>query len=545
MTSTDEVALGDASTAYRDRAWARCREALKAADEAAPLGPEHLEQLATAAYLSGEEDLSEDSWVRAHHAWLDRDEPVRAAGCAFWLGIALVTRGDMAQGGGWLGRAHRLVEPIEEPTVVHGLLLVAGGLQQLGQGDPAAARGLFEQAGSLGSRLRHPDLLAMALLGQGRAHIDDGDPAGGVTLLDEAMIGVTAHEVSPVAAGIVYCAVIEACQKALDVGRAREWTEALTRWCADQPELVHFRGHCLVYRAEVLQHAGAWKDALAEARRACQRLSEPRVHPALGLACYRLGELLRLTGQRDEADTCYRRAQEFGQQTQPGVALLLRDRGDLAGARTSLHAALAGVADPVARVPLLAAAVELAVQDDAVAEARSAADELARLHDDLEAGCEQLTVLVAQAEGAVLLAEDDAGAALRLLRRAVDGWLQLQAPYDAACARLLLARAHAALGDATTADLERDAAVAALAALGVDASPSAGAGAVATNPWHLTDREREVLMLVAQGRTNREVAEALTISEHTARRHLQNICGKLGVSSRTAAAAAAIREGLA
>lgn len=542
MTSTDEVALGDARTAYRKRAWARCRDVLRAVDRAAPLDPEHLEQLATAAYLTGEDQLSDDSWVRAHHAWLDRDEPARAAGCAFWLGLGLVTRGDMAQGGGWLGRAHRLVEPLPEPTVVHGLLLVAGGLQQLGQGDPAAARGMFEQAEALGSRLRHPDLLAMALLGQGQAHIDDGDPAGGVALLDEAMVGVTAGEVSPVTGGIVYCAVIEACQKALDLGRAREWTEALTRWCADQPELVHFRGHCLVYRAEVLQHAGAWGEALTEARRACQRLSEPRVHPALGLACYRLGELLRLTGQLDEADASYRRAQEFGQQTQPGVALLLRDRGDLSGARSSLRAALAGIADPVARLPLLAASVEVAVQDDAVTEARTAADELSRLHDDLAAGSELLAVLVPQAEGTVLLAEGDAAAALPLLRRAVDGWLQLQAPYDAARARLLLARAYEGLGDATTAELERDAAMTALRALGAESRPE---DRPAISPWHLTDREHEVLVLVAQGRTNREVAESLSISEHTARRHVQNICGKLEVSSRTAAAALAIREGLA
>jgi DNA-binding NarL/FixJ family response regulator len=61
----------------------------------------------------------------------------------------------------------------------------------------------------------------------------------------------------------------------------------------------------------------------------------------------------------------------------------------------------------------------------------------------------------------------------------------------------------------------------------------------------LTDRERDILVLVAHGLNNREIADKLLISERTARSHVSNILTKLGVASRTQAALWAIREGLA
>jgi ATP/maltotriose-dependent transcriptional regulator MalT len=401
---------------------------------------------------------------------------------------------------------------------------------------------LFERATGIGTRVGDPDLVALGLLGRGQALVRTGRIADGVALLDEVMVAVTADEVGATTAGIAYCAVIEACQSIYDATRAREWTEALTRWCAAQPELVPYRGQCLVYRAEIKQRQGAWDEALTELQSACTVLSEPRVHPALGLAFYRLGELHRVAGQLDEARAAYRRADELGHDPEPGPALLLRDRGDDAAALHSIQASLVAVADPVARLPLLAAAVEIALSAGDPATARSSADELTRLISDLGTGSDLLAAVADQADGAVRLAEGDARGAVVLLRRALDGWRSLEAPYDAAHARLLLGKAYRELGDEATAEDERQAALDVLGRLGAAPDPHLDDGG--DSPWHLTAREREVLVLVARGQTNRQIAESLTISEHTARRHIQNICGKLDVPSRTAATALAIREGL-
>ena len=113
-------------------------------------------------------------------------------------------------------------------------------------------------------------------------------------LFDEIMVGVMAGEVSPLLTGLVYCAVISACNATFDLRRAQEWTTALTRWCESQSGLVAYRGVCLVHRAEILQLRGAWPSAVDEAQQACERLSQPPGHASVGSAQYMRGELHRL-----------------------------------------------------------------------------------------------------------------------------------------------------------------------------------------------------------------------------------------------------------
>ena len=93
-----------------------------------------------------------------------------------------------------------------------------------------------------------------------------GDYARGFELLDEAMVSVTSGQLSPIVTGLVYCSVIETCQRYHSVNRAREWTSALVDWCAEQPDIVAFTGRCLIHRAEILILDGHWDEAGREAR---------------------------------------------------------------------------------------------------------------------------------------------------------------------------------------------------------------------------------------------------------------------------------------
>ena len=370
--------------------------------------------------------------------------------------------------------------------------------------------------------------------------IKDGRVREGLALLDEGMVAVTADELSPIVTGIVYCGVILACQEVYEVARARQWTRALADWWSLQPQMVAFTGRCLVHRAEIMQLDGSWRDALEEARRAGERFVETG-NRAAGLACYRQGELLRLQGDFGGAEDAYRRASTFGWEPQPGLAQLrlAQDRTDAAVA--AIRRAEAAATTPLDRARLLPAFVEIMLAAGQVDSARHACAELEQIAAGYESA--MLGAMVAHARGAVHLAEGEPREALVALRRASETWHELDAPYEIARTRALVGDACGLLGDDEAAKLEHEAAKASFERLG--ARPDLARFDTQTKAEHgLSRRELEVLRLVAAGRTNREIAASLVISEHTVARHVQNIFAKLGLSSRAAATAFAFQHEL-
>lgn len=522
---------------FQQRRWTDVYAALSA-EEQGNLAAADFERWAIVTELLGRHDETPALMTRAHQAYLAGDAHPSAARCAFWLGMFLMELGEMSQAGGWFARAGRVLEESGADCAECGYIRIPEGIQLI-DSEPETAFAIFEEVAACARRFRDHDLAAMSRLGRGQALIRLGRVEEGATFLDEIMVAVIAGDVSPLASGIMYCAVIEVCHRMFDLRRAQEWTTALTRWCEAQPDLVLFRGRCLIYRAEVMQLHGEWSAAFREAEHAGDLLGG---EPAVGIAWYRQGELHRLRGHSNEAETAFRRAEEHGYRPEPGRALLRLAQGREEAAETAIRHALDEAGAPADRVNLLPAAVEIFVAAGNIDAARDAAEEQERL-----AATFDVPYVVASGQralGAVALAAGDPRRAAERIRKGLALFQQLDLPYETARTRELLADAASALGDDETARIHRSAAREAYASLGAGPDLAHLGGTTEEDGDELTPREREVLRLIATGMTNRAIADTLVISEKTAANHVSNILAKLGLSSRSAATAYAYEHGL-
>ncbi|MFI6445900.1 LuxR C-terminal-related transcriptional regulator [Kitasatospora sp. NPDC050543] len=545
-------ALAAARTAHRKQEWQDAYETFAACDRLAALGVDDLEAYAEAAQLLGRGEEAADALQRAYLVRAGAADIGEAIRCAFWLHEVLLMRGEFAHAGGWLARAARLAE--SDPGCAEaGYLLIPEAERQFDDGDWTAAHATAARALEAADRCGDRDLAVVAAHLQGRVRIKEGRVEDGLALLDEAMVAVTAGETSPRVTGWVYCSVVAACQELQEVRRAREWTAALDAWLEARPQFTGgYSGLCLVHRSELLQLTGDWPRAAVQARNACERLTQGFGEMLAGMAYYQLGEIHRLRGDEADAEEAYRQACRYGCDAQPGRARLSLARQQPEAAVAGLRRAMAETADRLLRAQLLPAYVEAVLEagdsETARETAGEAAAELAAIAETYDRPA--LHARSAYARAAVELAEGAGAASLTAARRSWTLWRDLDVPYEAARARVLVALACRALGDEDTGDLELDAAVQTFAGLGAKPDraraqrlvrrPRAAVG----GPAGLTPRELEVLRLVAAGKSNQAIARELVLSEKTVARHISNILTKLDAGSRTAAAAYAYEHGL-
>jgi ATP/maltotriose-dependent transcriptional regulator MalT len=536
-------ALEKGRAAIEAREWAAAFDLFNDAQGTATLTAEDLDALAEASWWLGRLDECIEARAAAFGDFAAANDTERAAMAALLLSLHLGDQGKGVVAGAWRARAERLVkDDPDSPT--HGFLLTleAGLDYHSGRAEECIAKAAT--ATNIGQRSKDRTLVSFALHCQGLGFLKQGHIEEGWALLDESMIDAAAGKLHPVWAGRLHCGMIQLCEQFEDPRRGWQWIEATEQWLGAFPEAVLYSGVCRVHKARLLQQHGEWSDAEAEARRACDELRKVHVYTT-AQGYYELGEIKRLTGDYTAAEGLFRQANQLAFNPQPGLARLLLAQGRTKAAVAGIRRALDDAPDRLARGRLLPHHIDISLAAGDVATATVSADELDTIVKDYPT--EGMTAHAVAARSAVLFAQRDYEAALPMLRRATRLWTEIGCPYQASLVRVLTGRALQARGDDEGAAAELEAAKETFEHLGA-APDERGVVELLRGARHsggLSDREVEVLRLVVAGRSNKQIAAELVISDRTVARHMSNIFVKLGVSSRAAATAFALKHGLA
>jgi DNA-binding NarL/FixJ family response regulator len=553
------VVMGVSNASPRGNPVAQGRAALERADwdEAQRLFAEAvardergdaLDGLAWAAWWRGDADGTLDARQRAYRAYRQEGSFRDAARVATWLGTDLVDfRGELAVAQGWFRRARSLLDASEPSPELGWLCVHEAEKHLLYGGDIAYARSLGEQANELGRDLGDVDLEMMGLAMVGLAAVMTGDLTDGTARLSEAATAALAEEMSHRWA--IYwcvCLLIYACELVRDLDRASQWCRGLQDW-SERLGLEGFNRSCRAYHAGVLIWRGEWSAAESELVAAAERLTEIRP-PGAVEAWVRLAELRRRQGRLEEATALFEQAAGH-ELAVLGAGELCLDRGDPAGARDRAHECLRAI--PTEAVAARAGALELLVRTETrLGDLGYAEQALVELHAAVVAApTGPLQASAAYCAGLLAAAKAEHDDARMALEDAVRLYQRSGVPFEQARARIALARVLAELARRRDALGHACAAADAFAAMGAHAEADAAAalireleGQAPASP--LTARECEVLRLIAQGKTNKAIAEQLVVSEHTVNRHVTNILTSLDVGTRSAAVAEALRREL-
>jgi LuxR family transcriptional regulator, maltose regulon positive regulatory protein len=520
--------------------WAEARDCFRDAGDSA----EALEGLAWTAWWLDDEPTVFAAREAAYRAYRDARDTAGAARMATWLGIdELDFHGAAAVTAGWLRRARRLLEPLE-PGPDHGWLAFHEGYLAHAGGDSATACERAAAAAELGRTLGVADLEMLGLALRGAALVSCAEIEEGMRDLDEAAaVALEGDAAIPISSAWTCCFVVTACTAVLDFERAAAWCDRIAEF-ADRYGSRYMLAFCRAEYGAVHLWRGRWAEA--EATLSAAHEDYARSRPAWsGGPLAALAELRRRQGRTADAEALLARA-GAASPVQLCRARLTLDRGHAVRAAELLDRLLRKLPRDrrLARAPALELLVSARTACGDLDAAAAALAELRAVERSVDTA--PLRACADRAEGILAAGHGDHERARTLLEDAVDGFETAGAPYEAASTRLELVASLLALGRGDAAADEARAARDALVALGAVSDAARAERLLGDGPLpELTAREREVLRLLAEGLTNRGIAERLVLSEHTVHRHVTNMLRKLGLPSRTAAAAVAVRSGLA
>jgi LuxR family transcriptional regulator, maltose regulon positive regulatory protein len=547
-TASDPLSAG--WSRLNDGQWAAARASFEDA-LAREETPEALEGLSWAAWWLDDAEAVFGARERAYRLYRQRREAANAARMATWLAAdQLDFRGAVAVAGGWLRRAGRLLDPLE-PGPEHGWLAFHEGYIAHLSGDTSKAGELAARAVEAGGRFDVPDLEMLGLALEGTALVARAQVAEGMGCLDEATAAALAGDATvPISGAWACCFLVTACTAVLDYERAFEWCDRIAEF-AERYGSRYMLAFCRAEYGAVHLWRGQWTDAEEMLEASVEDFSNSR--PAMvGGPLVGLAELRRRQGRVTEA------ARMLDQAGPSTAAQLCRVRLtlDQNEARRAVELVERLLRQTPAerkldRAPALELLVRARVARGELEEARAALESL----QDIErlVGTEPLRASTELAAGLLEAGGGDHDRARTLLEDALDRFQRSGAPFEASQARIELATSLAALGRTELAEREATAALNGLLELGAEADAERARRLLKVSirgdddgrqlPG-VTRRERDVLALLAEGLTNRQIAERLVVSEHTVHRHVTNILRKLDLASRTAAAAWAVRSGV-
>jgi DNA-binding NarL/FixJ family response regulator len=522
--------LSAARDAYAHGDWRAAYDRFTTAQETQELGTDDLSSFGLAAWRLGHGrhsmQLSEQAFNRLNAA---NDVP-GAAMKAVEVALQWFNGGDLTITRVWLSRARRLHDKQPDDRILAYLLYV-DSLVAIDEARNDVAAELAEQLQEVTQRLNDPGFNALCSTASGVTMLPFARTSEAFAQLDEAMMPVLADQVPVDWAGDIYCAVIHECHRLADLSRMKSWFEAMEVWRKGPQISASWYGTtCEVHKMDL--HS-ATQDYTAVEQRLLDALAKMGDFPGtVGKGYYELGEIRRRKGDIDGARQAFAKARDHNKDPQPGEALLRCHLGEDAAAATDLRLRMDAEQDEINRIRLLPAAVDIAL-------VRNRIDEADHYCTELEQGAEKydspgFRAWARHARGAVLVKQGKPDEALPVLQDALKRYRSTQCRYEMAQVYEWMSQARQGSGD--TAGAHDDAANAAAIYQQLGAVPSQKAPTDEA-PGGLTKRELEVLAGIAAGLSNRDLAKKLFISEKTTARHLANIYVKLGVSSRTAAAA--------